>query len=89
MKNDAHDVPQVQLSYDNRTLIIRDVGIAIDGVYMCVAVNRAGNYSTSATIEILGECAIMYFLEANATCLCTFRLCIYGPCLRGPGMLRK
>lgn len=68
MKNDAQDIRRAQLSYNNRTLVIRDVDIDVDGVYMCVAANRAGNYSTSATVEILGECAIIYFFEANVTC---------------------
>ena len=55
-KNDRRVIPRAQLSFDNRTLVIRDVDVAVDGVYTCVAVNRAGSYSTSATVESLSEC---------------------------------
>ena len=56
MKNERRVIPRAQLSFDNRTVVIRDVGIAVDGVYTCVAVNRVGSYSTSTTVESLGEC---------------------------------
>ena len=55
LKNGAHVIPRAQLSADNRTLVINDVDIPVDAVYTCVAVNRAGNYSSSATVDILGE----------------------------------
>ena len=55
LKNGAHGIPRANLTADNRTLVINDVDIATDGVYTCVGVNRAGNYSSSAAVEILGN----------------------------------
>ena len=55
LKNGAHVIPRAQLSADNRTLVISDVDISVGGVYTCVAVNRAGNDSSSAAVEVLSE----------------------------------
>ena len=55
LKNGAHVISNAQLSADNRTLVINDVDITVDGVYACVAENRAGNQSSSAIVEVLGE----------------------------------
>lgn len=55
LKHGAHAIANARLSADNRTLVINDVDIPVDGVYTCVAVNRAGNDSSSAFVEILGK----------------------------------
>ena len=57
-RNNALSISRAQLSADNRTLLIKDVDVAVEGVYTCVAVNRAGNHSSSVTVEVLSRCLL-------------------------------
>ena len=55
MKNGNRVIPHSQFFDGNRTLLINVVGINVDGAYTCVVVNRAGNSSSTANVEVLSE----------------------------------
>ena len=55
MKEEGGIIPNGQFFHDNKTLLINAVDIDVDGAYTCVAVNRAGNSSSTARVDVLSK----------------------------------
>jgi hypothetical protein len=55
IKDGSRDIPYALFSNMNRTLLIRSVQLTIEGIYRCVAWNRAGNDSMDINITALGK----------------------------------
>lgn len=55
-KDNSQPPPRATLDNNNFTLIIESVIFDDDGRYTCVATNRQGNASSSATVEVQGVC---------------------------------
>ena len=56
-KDSSQKIPRASLLNNNFTLMIETVEISDDGNYSCVAINRQGNASSSAAVQVQGMCA--------------------------------
>lgn len=55
-KNGSRHILRAQYSESNTTLTIASVGVADEGLYECVATNRAGNSSAKVEVNVQGKC---------------------------------
>ena len=53
-KDSSQKIPRASLLNNNFTLMIETVEISDDGNYSCVAINRQGNASSSAAVQVQG-----------------------------------
>ena len=56
-KDSSQKIPRASLLNNNFTLMIETVEISDDGNYSCVAINRQGNASSSAAVQVQGMSA--------------------------------
>jgi len=54
MRNGSRDISGAVLTSGNTSLVIKNASIEDEGVYTCVTVNRAGNDSQDAAVEVRG-----------------------------------
>ena len=55
-KDSSQKIPRASLLNNNFTLMIETVEISDDGNYSCVAINRQGNASSTAAVQVQGMC---------------------------------
>ena len=59
-KNGGSNIPRAQFLLSNSTLVIDSVQISDEGLYECTAQSRAGNITSSASIEVHGKGSVNY-----------------------------